>query len=142
MRLLVTEKDPLVRQWLRFNAEKLDVQLVYAYDTEEAMAAVREKTPDCVFLDVCSSTDDTVPLWYLLRCNPYLPPQVPILLYSSSRHWQGVAEQESLAVDGYVCSPFTLDVLVRAAREATSLRQTVAPPYTGHGEVMQPQGCA
>jgi DNA-binding response OmpR family regulator len=117
MKLLITERDPLVRRWLGVRAEELGVQLRFALSGSELMEAIGgPDTPDCVVMDASTSAEG--PLWHRLRETS----NVPILVYSSSNKWQKVAELAGASVDGFIPRPFTPDAMVSAARQAASRR--------------------
>lgn len=117
MRLLITERDPLVQQWFGLRAEELGVDLVFATCSNELIEAIGDDPPDCVVLDALSSSDERSPLWCLLREMPETR-HIPILLYSSSDRWQSVAELAGAEVDGYLARPFTPDLMLSAAEQA------------------------
>jgi CheY-like chemotaxis protein len=119
MRLLVTETDPLVRRWLGLRAEELGVQLEFASSGSELLAAIGDRTPDCVVMDASSSTDERAPLWRQLRDAPETC-HIPILLYSSSSRWQTVAELAGATVDGFLPRPFTPDTMLCAVQRLTN----------------------
>jgi DNA-binding response OmpR family regulator len=119
MKLLLTEKDPLVRRWLGVRAEELGIQLRFALSGKELMEAVGgPDSPDCVVMDASTGAGSEGPLWCRLRETS----NVPILVYSSSNKWQTVAEQAGASVDGFIPRPFTAETMVCAARQAASRR--------------------
>ena len=113
LRVLVTESDPPVRQWLGRRAEELGVRLRFA-DGGELLDAIGDETPDCVVLDAYSSRGDPSPMWRQLREGPATR-HIPVLVYSSSNRWQRVAELAGESVDGYIPRPFTLETMLCAA---------------------------
>lgn len=121
MRLLINERDPLVRRWLGVRAEEIGVELVFAGTTRELFEAIDDAPPDCVVMDASSSTDEADPLWQQLRQSPERA-HIPILLYSSSARWQTVAELAGATVDGFIPRPFTPEAVVSAAQQATQRR--------------------
>lgn len=110
----------MVRRWLEARARELDVRLEFADSPQQVLGDVHGTTPpDCVILDACSSSDgDATPLWRRLRRST--GPRVPILLYSSSSRWQGVADTARDAVDGVLSRPFDPDTLLDAARRVSA----------------------
>ena len=125
MRLLVTESDPMVRQWLGVQAAELGITLVFASDGDETRRAITDEEPDCVVLDASTSAEDDAPLWSQLRRAPETQ-HIPLLLYSSSQRWQRVAELAANEVDGILTRPFTTATLLDAARRASAVRQPSA----------------
>lgn len=123
MKLLVTETDPLVRQWLGAEAAGLGVTMVFAGSRDEALRAIDDELPDCVVLDASSSASAEIdePLWRKLRSAPATQ-HLPLLLYSSSSRWQRVAELAASDVDGFIARPFTPEALFCAAQRAASRR--------------------
>jgi CheY-like chemotaxis protein len=124
MKLLVTEKDPMVRQWLGAEAAGLGVTMVFAESRDEALRAIGVESPDCVVLDASSSAGELdAPLWTQLRSAPATQ-HLPLLLYSSSTRWQRVAELAASDVDGFIARPFTPEALFCAAQRAAARRGT------------------
>jgi CheY-like chemotaxis protein len=123
MRLLITERDPLVREWLGRRAAELGVDMTFARSSGEALRVIGARAPDCVVLDACTGAEDDAPLWSQLRKDPGTR-HIPVLLYSSSRRWQRVAELAGAELDGFVPRPFTTDALLDAAYRATTRRAT------------------
>jgi DNA-binding response OmpR family regulator len=121
MRLLITEKDPLVREWLGRRADELGVEMTFARSSDEALRAIGVDAPDCVVLDACTGAEDDAPLWSQLRQDPDTR-HIPVLLYSSSRRWQRVAELAGAELDGFIPRPFTTDSLLAAAHLAATRR--------------------
>ena len=124
MKLLVTETDPMVRQWLDAEAAGMGVTMVFAGTQDEALRAIDTELPDCVVLDASSSANAEEPLWRRLRSAPETQ-HLPLLLYSSSSRWQRVAELAASDVDGFIARPFTPEALFSAAQRAASRRGTV-----------------
>jgi len=124
MKLLVTEKDPMVRQWLGAEAEGKGVTMVFAETRDEALRAIDIELPDCVVLDASSSASSAEleePLWRKLRSAPATR-NLPLLLYSSSNRWQRVAELAASETDGFLARPFTPEALFCAAQRAAARR--------------------
>lgn len=125
MRLLITEKDPMVRQWLGYRAEELGIEVTFAKDRSETLDAISSRTPDCVVLDALSSSAEDAPIWDHLRQDPATN-QIPVLLYSSSDRWQRVAELAGRRMDGFIPRPFTTDSLVSAAQRVSRPKHVLA----------------
>lgn len=118
MRLLVTERDPLVQQLLGRQAAELGITVVFARDRDEALDAIADRPVDCLVLDAESTLEDEDqprPWWWSeLR--------VPVLVYSSCQRWRHVAELAGAEVDGFVSRPFTTAALLDEARRACHRR--------------------
>jgi CheY-like chemotaxis protein len=125
MRVLVAERDPMVRRWLGQQAAQLGVEMVFCGNGGEALQAIRSAPPDCVVLDACSSAEQDLPLWTHLRQNAETQ-HLPLLLYSSSDRWQRVAELAGAELDGFIARPFTPAALLSAAEQASSRRTAAA----------------
>jgi CheY-like chemotaxis protein len=126
MRLLITERDPLVRRWFGQQAAERGIELIFAQDCEEARLAISSEPPDCVVLDASSSTGEDAPLWSQLRQDPETH-DIPVLLYSSSQRWQRVAELAGAQMDGFLPRPFTTETLIDAAQRAADRRAFEKP---------------
>lgn len=111
MKLLITEKDMLVQKWFHDQAEALDVDVIFADSRSEAFEIACQELPDCIVLDASSSMGEEQPLWSSLRHEP-LTQHIPVLMYSSSWRWQGIAESAGAVVDGCLPRPFTASGLL------------------------------
>jgi CheY-like chemotaxis protein len=116
MKLLINEHDPMVRQLLGVRAEELGVRVTFTRSNGELREALQHEPPDCVVLDACSSSDPALPLWRQLRQDPGTR-RIPILLYSSSRNWEPLAEAvaSDQQVDALLPRPFDTEALLDAA---------------------------
>jgi len=122
MRVLVTERDPLVRQWLGLQAAEQGVEMIFAVSGGEALEVMENEAPDCVVLDALSSVGEETLLWSKLR-EAAETQQIPVLLYSSSERWQRVAELAGAELDGFIARPFTPVALLDAAQRASERRR-------------------
>ncbi len=123
MRLLVTERDLMVQRWIGLQAAELGIELIFARDSDEALAAIASEPPDCVLLDASTGAEDISPLWSQIRGSKDTQ-HIPVVLYSSSERWQRVVELAAPEVDGFLPLPFTTEALLREARRAATERAT------------------
>jgi two-component system OmpR family response regulator len=126
-RILIVDDDPHIRQLLSFALAKAGMETVEAEDGEAALAAVAERAPDLVVLDINMPRMDGLEVCRRLRAQGELP-----ILFLSSRDDEidrvlGI----ELGADDYVVKPFSPREVT--ARVAAILRRAGArrdPPAT------------
>jgi two-component system OmpR family response regulator len=118
--ILVVDDDPHIRQLLVFALAKVGLETREAADGEAALAAVAERAPDLVVLDINMPRLDGLEVCRRLRAQGELP-----ILFLSSRDDEidrvlGI----ELGADDYVVKPFSPREVV--ARVQAILRRTGA----------------
>jgi two-component system OmpR family response regulator len=129
--ILIVDDDPHIRQLLVFALAKAGLETREAADGEAALAAVAERAPDLVVLDINMPRLDGLEVCRRLRAQGDLP-----ILFLSSRDDEidrvlGI----ELGADDYVVKPFSpREVVARVQailrRTGARIGETVAPDGT------------
>ena len=105
MRLLLVDDDPGLRALLRTTFEVIDVELDEAEDAGEAAAAIRERRPDVVVLDVGMPGIDGLAFCRSLK-DEAATRQIPVVLLTGAEAGTERAAREAGA-DAFVRKPFS-----------------------------------
>lgn len=120
--ILIAEDDDDVRKWLAVALESEGHAVRQTADGVAALAAVREKRPDLVVLDVMMPRKDGLETCRDLRA---LHPQLPILMLTARTSDEDKIRGYEAGVDDYATKPFSMKVLF--ARIAALLRRANSP---------------
>ena len=133
--ILVADDDPHIRQLLVFALTKAALDTIEAEDGEAALAAIADRTPDLVVLDINMPRMDGIEVCRRIRATSDLP-----ILFLSSRDDEldrvlGI----ELGADDYVTKPFSprevvarvMAVLRRTAGRPPAVAQAAAPMHHG-----------
>ena len=89
--------------------------LLEAGDGEQALAAVKEHSPDLVLLDVMMPKLDGIEVVRRIKADPDTA-AIPVLLLSAKAQSKDIAAGLEAGADGYITKPFDpLDLLERVA---------------------------
>lgn len=111
-RILVVEDEVKITRFLRqgLTYERYDVTV--AYDGEEALAKLREESPDLVILDIMLPTIDGLEVCRRLRSFS----SVPVLMLTARDAVQDRVIGLDSGADDYLVKPFALDELLARIR--------------------------
>jgi two-component system, OmpR family, response regulator MprA len=135
MRILVVDDDQAVRESLRrslaFNGYEVDL----ATDGMEALAAISDRRPDAVVLDVMMPRLDGVETCRRLRSSG---DDLPVLVLTARDAVSDRVAGLDAGADDYLAKPFALEELL--ARLRALLRRTQTPAQVGGGRGGEPDG--
>lgn len=120
--VLIAEDDADVRKWLTVALESEGYAVRAVADGEAATAAVAEKLPDLVILDVTMPRKDGIAACRELRTRH---PRLPILMLTARDTDEDRLAGYEAGVDDYATKPFSIKVLF--ARIAALLRRAGVP---------------
>ena len=128
MRLLFIESDRGVQRWIAAQAEQLEVDVSFVDNRKSESVPETEPRPDAIVMDVASCGELRGAGWKRLwRCLD--DRSVPLLVYSSCRRLNGLAECLGSRCNGFLKRPFTLEAaVVRAKQERDALRLDIRRP--------------
>lgn len=136
-RILVVDDDPDIATFIEVALSTAGYDVAVAHDGERALAAVAERRPDLVLLDVMLPTIDGFEVASELRRRPELT-GMGIIVVSARGMRDDRLRGLTLGVDDYIVKPFEPDVLlarVRAALRRLRQMRSVSPltglPGTG-----------
>lgn len=120
--ILLVDDDALLRRSLAFNLDQNGFQVKTAASAEEALAIVRQNTPDLVLLDIGLPGMDGLEALKQFRERYHLP---VIFVTARRRELDEVLGLE-LGADDYITKPFNLDIVI--AHIKSVLRRTSQQP--------------
>ena len=121
--ILIAEDDPNILLSLRYLLERAGHGVRTATDGEAALAAVRERAPDLILLDVMMPKLDGYQVCRTIRADPAHARLKVVLLTAKSRQ-QERALGAAAGADDYLVKPFsTRDVVRRVAELLGEARQ-------------------
>src|SRR5690606_35975519 len=114
--VLVVDDEPNIVLSLEFLMQQAGFDVRVARDGEQALAAMREKTPDLVLLDVMIPRGDGYGVCKAVRANPAWRDVRIIMLTAKGRD----PEREkglALGADDYITKPFSTREVVARVKE-------------------------
>lgn len=114
--VLVVDDEPNIVLSLEFLMQQAGFDVRVARDGEQALAAMREKTPDLVLLDVMIPRGDGYGVCKTVRANPAWRDVRIIMLTAKGRD----SEREkgiALGADDYITKPFSTREVVARVKE-------------------------
>jgi DNA-binding response OmpR family regulator len=114
--VLIVDDEPNIVLSLEFLMRQAGYDVRVARDGDAALAAVAERVPDLVLLDVMMPGRDGYAVCQAIRANPGCARTRIVMLTARSREVErekGIA----LGADDYVTKPFSTRVLVDRVRE-------------------------
>lgn len=117
--ILIADDDPDVLELLRFRLNQEGYETATATDGEEALALVRERSPDACILDVRMPKLDGLSVVRAMREDDGSS-EIPVLLLTASVADRNVARGLDAGANDYMAKPFAHDELKK--RVAALLR--------------------
>jgi DNA-binding response OmpR family regulator len=114
--ILVVEDEPNIVLSLQFLMKKAGFEVRVARDGEEALAAVQERAPDLMLLDVMIPKRDGYDICQTIRANPEWNSIYIIMLTAKGRE---VDREKGMALgaNDYVTKPFSTRDLTEKVRQ-------------------------
>lgn len=109
--VLLVDDDDRVRELVRVTLELEGYSVREASSAEEGLAAIAERRPDLILLDVMMPHVDG---WEMLRRiqEQYGPGAIPVVMFSGKVDEESRREATSRGASGFVGKPFDLEQLV------------------------------
>ncbi len=123
--VLIVEDEPKIADFLRRGLTFEGYQVQVAYTGEEALAMVREASPDLVILDIMLPGIDGMEVCRRLRKNH---PDLPILMLTARDAIPDRVAGLDAGADDYLVKPFAFDELLARLR---ALLRRARPPEPG-----------
>jgi CheY-like chemotaxis protein len=105
VRILAVDDDPTILRLLQVNLEMEGHEVLTAGDGHEAMAQVREGSPQVVLLDVMMPGLDGWQVCERIRADPDLA-HTPVVFLSARAQESDLARGAEVGADAYVTKPF------------------------------------
>ncbi|GIE89530.1 response regulator transcription factor [Actinoplanes regularis] len=109
--VLVADDDADIRDLVTFKLEGLGEEVIAAEDGEAALAAIRERHPALVILDIAMPGLSGIDVCRMIRADPAIA-QTPVLLLTARVQEQDVERGFAVGADDYVTKPFSPRELV------------------------------
>jgi len=139
VRVLVVEDHPTMREAMRLVLEAEGFGYEAAADGDAAIASVRRRPPDVVFLDLNIPGTPGPEVLRSLKADPATA-AIPVIVVTATGE-EGRAEAVALGADGYVTKPFGPESLLTTVRRALASRGAARPgPAGGPGSPPAPDG--
>jgi DNA-binding response OmpR family regulator len=123
--VLIVEDEPKIADFLRRGLTFEGYQVQVAYTGEEALAMVREASPDLIILDIMLPGIDGMEVCRRLRKNH---PDLPILMLTARDAIPDRVAGLDAGADDYLVKPFAFDELLARLR---ALLRRARPPEPG-----------
>lgn len=137
--ILIAEDEADIRNILRLYLEGEGYQVVEAADGEQALAAVREHSPDLAILDVMMPRLDGLAVTRALRQQS----DIPILILSAKGQDNDKILGLNLGADDYIVKPFNaLEVLARVKAHLRRSDRAFSPSIVLNGLSLNTETCS
>ncbi len=127
--ILVVEDEEDIRELLKYNLEKEGYQVFVTATGEEAMRAVRDRSPDLVLLDLMLPGMDGLEVCRKLKGDSQAG-HLPIIMLTAKGEEADIVTGLELGADDYVTKPFSPRVLLARLRAVLRRRGLQVPPET------------
>jgi excisionase family DNA binding protein len=113
--VLIVDDDPGLRRYVRASLESEGYAVREAGSAEEGLAALEEKSPDLILLDVMMPKVDG---WEMLRLvqERHGVGAIPVIMFSG-RVDEGAAEAVSRGAQAFVGKPFDAEQLIESTKQ-------------------------
>lgn len=113
--ILVVDDEPNIVQCIEFLMHRAGYETRIANDGEVALAALRERRPDLVLLDVAIPDRDGYEICQLIRATPEWR-EIPIIMLTARGRQIEREKGLALGADDYITKPFSTRDLLRRVR--------------------------
>jgi DNA-binding response OmpR family regulator len=120
-RILVVDDDPVILRLIEVNLDLEGFEVVTANRGEDAIAKVRETSPDLILLDLMMPEMSGWEIAERLQQDDKAG-RIPLVLLSARTQDEDRRRGEELGVAGYVTKPFDPAELVATIRKLTARR--------------------
>ncbi|MCA9004094.1 MAG: sigma-54-dependent Fis family transcriptional regulator [Planctomycetaceae bacterium] len=122
---LVVDDDRTVLEMVRRSLEKVNVDVITAGTAEEAMEAIREKTPEVVLLDIMLPSVSGLDVFREIH---QLDRRLPVVFITSSSESNLAIEAMQLGAFDYLAKPLDLPKLNQLVQKAIETRRLMNIP--------------
>jgi two-component system chemotaxis response regulator CheY len=122
MVILVVEDSSTMRQLICLSLKKIaGIVLVEAKDGKDALAKLREITPDLLLTDLNMPEMDGFSLIREVRAQPAFE-KLPVVVLTTAGALEDQQKAKDLAVNGYVTKPIRPDEIVNTVKQILGVR--------------------
>ena len=114
--VLIVDDDARLREYVRVNLEAEGYLVREAESAEEGLAALEERSPDLILLDVMMPQVDG---WEMLRRvqDKHGVGAIPVIMFSGKVDERAVAEAAKRGVQGFIGKPFDARALIESTKQ-------------------------
>ncbi|ALL14120.1 response regulator [Caulobacter henricii] len=112
MEILVVEDDESIRNLIVSQLQDAGFEVVTAADGLEGLAAIRERRPDAVLLDINMPSMDGFTMLERMKNDPATS-NLPVLMLSAQSSPEDIRRAVQLGADDYIGKPFESRQLLR-----------------------------
>ena len=113
--VLVVEDEEALQQLLAYNLERAGFAVEQAYDSDEALTLIAERTPDLLLLDWMLPWTSGLELCRQLRRKPATA-NVPIIMLTARTEEADRLQGLDTGADDYITKPFSIEELLARMR--------------------------
>jgi two-component system, OmpR family, alkaline phosphatase synthesis response regulator PhoP len=113
--VLIVEDDADIAQLLKITLAKENLDVLWIDSGTEAFAAIQDKRPDLVLLDLMLPGQSGFQICASIKDSPSTA-HIPVLMISARNQEKDILEGYELGIDDYVTKPFSPKVLVAKLR--------------------------
>ena len=113
--VLVVEDEAALQQLLAYNLERAGFAVEQAYDSDEALTLIAERTPDLVLLDWMLPWTSGLELCRQLRRKPATA-NLPIIMLTARTEEADRLQGLDTGADDYITKPFSIEELLARIR--------------------------
>ena len=112
---LVVEDETALQQLLAYNLERAGFAVEQAFDSDEALTLIAERTPDLVLLDWMLPWTSGLELCRQLR-RRQATANLPIIMLTARTEEPDRLQGLDTGADDYITKPFSIDELIARVR--------------------------
>jgi len=114
--VLIVDDDARLREYVRVNLEAEGYLVREAESAEAGLAALEERSPDLILLDVMMPQVDG---WEMLRRvqDKHGVGAIPVIMFSGKVDERAVAEAAKRGVQGFIGKPFDARALIESTKQ-------------------------
>ena len=128
-RLLIVEDEEDIQELLAYNLQKEGYLVQVAPTGEEALKAVRHKTPDLILLDLMLPGIDGLEICRILKGTAETR-TIPIMMVTAKGEESDIVTGLELGADDYITKPFSHKILIARVRTVLRRRDKVVEDET------------
>ena len=121
--VLIAEDEPHIVESLRFILERSGFQVASVDDGARLMAAIEERTPDAIILDVMLPQSNGFEILKIMKSSDSLR-IIPVLMLTAKGQQQDRRMAEQLGADAFITKPFSNREVVDCIRNLVGESQS------------------
>jgi DNA-binding response OmpR family regulator len=124
-RIAIIEDDQDIVELIKYNLEKIALEVIEAYDGEEGLNLVKTKLPDLIILDLMLPKIDGYEVLRILKKEDILS-NIPVVILSAKVFPAAIIKGFKMGVVDYIPKPFSIGELIGKIEELLDTGFTIA----------------